>query len=197
MSKNILAFTTMMMSVFFMSCKKESSQPSNGDIIGTWNFASMEADGTVSQEYTDGFGTTKTINTYDFVTEDNKGTVTFDGSTITSSNLSYSVDYVVSAKTYQDGVLIGSATLPVNTSYPASSSTATYKMVGTDSIYFEGGSMFMGGVTTEIIPSGAKLAFEGNTLYMTQFVNQTKIQNIFGLPVTTATNLKVIVKLQK
>lgn len=197
MSKKILALSAVVMSVLFVSCKKENSNPSNAEINGTWNFASMETDGSVSQEYTDEFGTTKTINTYDFVSEDNKGTITFDGSKIVSSNLSYSVDYVLTAKTYQDGVLVGTSTLPINQSYPASSSTASYKMVGTDSIYFEGGSMFMGGVTTELIPSGAKLDLQGNTLFMTQYVNQTKTQDIFGIPITTAMNLKVVVKLQK
>jgi hypothetical protein len=197
MSKKILVLTAVILSVLFVSCKKESSQPSGGDITGTWNFVSMEVSSTTTQEYTDEFGSSKTISTSDYTTENNQGTITIDAAKMTSTNLSYSVHTDVQAKYYLNGSLVSSFSSPVDYDSPASNSSATYKLIGADSIYFDGGSMFMGGVTTDITASGAKLSFEDNILYMTQYVNQTSTQIIYDMPVTTTINGKVVAKLQK
>ena len=197
MKKSILVASTVLVSAFFVSCKKESNQPGATNITGTWSFVSMDVSSTTSQEYTDEFGTSKTISTSDYTTEDNTGTITIDAAKMTSANLSYSIHDNVHAEFYQDGVSTGSFDAPFDYNSPASNGSATYKVISADSIYFDGGSLFMNGVTTDVTPSGAKLNLQGDILYMTQYVNQTKTQVVSGLPITSVLDAKVIAKLQK
>jgi len=198
MKKSLLILTAFSASVFFVSCTKESSQPvTSGNIQGTWSFQSMDITSTSTQEYTESGITSKTVTTSDYTTGDNTGTIVIDGSTMTSSNLSYSVNTIAHASIFSNGVLLTTQDIPFNFTAPASSGNATYTMVGADSIHFDGGSIFMSDMITDITPSGAKLSMEGDVLSMTQYVNQTVTKLIYGLPVTVTTDAKAVVKLKK
>ncbi|QEC66730.1 hypothetical protein FRZ67_05215 [Panacibacter ginsenosidivorans] len=198
MKKSFLILSAFSACVFSVSCKKESSQPGvSADIQGTWNFQSMDVTSSSTQEYTESGVSTKTVTTSDYTTSNNTGTIVIDGSSMTSSNISYSVSTVAHASIYSNGVLIDNSDLPFNFTAPASSGTATYTSVSADSIHFNGGSLFMSGVATDVTPSGAKLDLQGDILSMTQYVNQTATQEVYGVPITTTTYAKVIAKLKK
>lgn len=198
MKKSILILSFFSVSAFFVSCKKDGSQPGgSADIQGTWSFQSMDVTSSSTQEYTESGETTKTVTTSNYTTEDNTGTVVIDASKITSSDLSYTINTTAHASIYSNGTLISTSDFPFNFTAPASSGSSTYTSVSADSIHFDGGSLFMSGVATDVTPSGAKVSVQGDILYMTQYVNQTVTQDVYGLPVTTTTDAKVVVKLQK
>jgi hypothetical protein len=196
MKKSSIVLSVMLISALFVSCKKESNEPSIG-IEGTYSFVSMDVSSSISQEYTNESGTTKTITESDYTTEDNNGTITIAATTMASNNLSYSVSTTSTASMYVDGTLMGTFDAPFDFSVPATSSSATYRVISADSIYFDGGSMLMGGVSQDVIPSGAKIRMEGNLLYMTQTVKQSKTQTISGIPMKTDIDAIVVAKLQK
>lgn len=198
MKKSILLLSAFSVSAFFVSCKKDSSSPGgSADIQGTWSFQSMEVTSSSTQEYTESGETTKTITTTNYITEDNTGTIVIDASKMTSSDLAYTINTTAHANIYSNGSLISTTDFPFNFTTPSSSGSATYTSVSADSVHFDGGSLFMSGVATDVTPSGAKINVQGDILYMTQYVNQTVTQDVYGLPVTTTTDAKVIVKLQK
>lgn len=196
MKKSSIVLSVMLISALFVSCKKESNEPSIS-IEGTYSFVSMDVSSSISQEYTNESGTTKTITESDYTTEDNNGTITIAATTMASNNLSYSVSTTSTASMYVDGTLMGTFDAPFDFSVPATSSSATYRVISADSIYFDGGSMLMGGVSQDVIPSGAKIRMEGNLLYMTQTVKQSKTQTISGIPMKTDIDATVVAKLQK
>jgi hypothetical protein len=129
--------------------------------------------------------TDKTITQSNYTTGNNTGTVTLDASTMTTSNLSYSVSTVAKAYTYQNNVLTDSLEAPFNFTAPPSSSNISYRFVGGDSIYFDHGSVFMNGVTQASTLGGAKIKMEGAILYLTQLVHQIVSQNVSGVTIKT------------
>jgi hypothetical protein len=198
MKKSLLTLGAFSACVFFVSCKKESSQPGvSADIQGTWSFQSMDVTSSSTQEYTESGIATKTVTTSNYTTSDNAGTIVIDGSNMTSNNISYSVSTIAQASIYANGELITTSDVPFNFTAPVSSGSASYTSVSADSIHFNGGSLFMSGVATDVAPSGAKFDLQGDILSMTQYVNQTVTQEVYGVPVTATTYAKVIAKLKK
>jgi hypothetical protein len=120
-----------------------------------------------------------------------------DATTITSTNVSYTASFSVHSITYTNEALLTTKDVPFNIPAITSGSTATYKLVGPDSIHFESGSVFSDPVSTAIQSSGAKLDLQGNIFYMTQNINQTQTQIISGIPMTITTNVKAVAKFQK
>src|SRR5690349_15926965 len=87
----------------FISCQKENSNPSTKDITGTYTFVSMDVTTESSQEYTDASGNQKTVTTSAYTTEDNTGTVTIDATTMTTTNIAYSVNTTIKTDFYMNG----------------------------------------------------------------------------------------------
>ena len=195
--KKIIILLVGIVSTFIISCKKDSDSPSATAINGTWTFISMTANTSSTVEATEGSETDKTITKSNYTTEDNSGTITFDASTMTTDKVSYSVNTIAKGYTYLNNVFVDSMEAPFNFVMPPSSSTITYKMVGTDSIYFDQGSVFMSGATQSTAPGGGKIKMEGDILYLTQSGRQTIVQNVPGMTIKTDEGGTVVIKLKK
>src|SRR5258706_4132952 len=133
-------FLVVLTAIAFAACQKESNSPQQIDLVGSWNFTSLNAQTQTVAEY-DFFGTAeKSISTSEYTTTNNAGTVTFDGSVMNTVGLTYTVSTSVKTYTYENDVLIDSAELPFTYTLPSTNSTAEYELIGSDSIYFPNGS---------------------------------------------------------
>ena len=116
---------------------------------------------------------------------------------MTSANLSYSIDTVVTVVSYEDGVYLDTQELPFQFDVPASGSTADYKWVTSDSIYFAGTSIFMDGNSIPSGPTGAKLKMVGDKLYVTGYKEQNSTDNSSGFLLTKKEKASVVATYQK
>jgi hypothetical protein len=192
------------------SCSKEKSVDtlgggggttagSTGSEKGTWKLLSMRGITNQTIEITDGVDVEKSVTVSDYTTDNNTGTIKFDGSTMTGTNIGYSVDFIATAYFYTNGTLEDSLEVPFTGTIPATNSTATYKKVGADSIYVEAGvftSVSSGG-STQSSGGGYKLKFDGDKMTMTGAVDQSKVELNMGLTQRTTTHAVQIVTLQK
>jgi hypothetical protein len=193
MKKISFALSAIVVTTFFVSCKKESNSPAVGDITGEYTFVSMEAN-TSSTAESSGM---KTVTTSNYTTENNTGTVTIGASTITSSNVSYDINTTLHGTTYLNGTLLGTVDQSYSFAAPATSASATYRLVGADSIYFENGTMFSDGITSSTEPAGARLSVDGNILYMLTTVHQNITQDIGGELISIDESATQKIKLQR
>jgi hypothetical protein len=88
------------------SCSKEKSVDtlgggggttagSTGSEKGTWKLLSMRGITNQTIEITDGVDVEKSVTVSDYTTDNNTGTIKFDGSTMTGTNIGYSVDKMI------------------------------------------------------------------------------------------------------
>ncbi|THU34270.1 hypothetical protein FAM09_24950 [Niastella caeni] len=191
------------------SCQKEKSVDtlshgsgsagSTGSEKGTWKFLFMQAATSQTIEYKDGIDDVKTVTISDYTTENNAGTVKFDGSKMTATGLTYSVDAMAKGYLYTNGVLEDSLEFPFAATVPPTSSTASYKKAGADSIYVQSG-VFTGigsGGTTQATPGGYKLKFNGDKMTMTTVYDDTKLEFVMGMSQKTISHAVVVLTLQK
>jgi uncharacterized membrane protein len=197
MKKNLLITTAIIITLFLLSCNKDSDTPTTIDIKGNWTFISMDANTTAIVESSQGAQTQKTITYSSYTTQNNTGTITTDASTMKANHLSYSVNTTAKSYVYQNNVLTDSLETPFGFAAPPSSSGVPYKYVSSDSIYFEGGTLFMNGVTQNITPGGAKLKLNGDTLYMTQYVHEAIDHSVSGVTVKSDNSSTSVIKLKR
>jgi hypothetical protein len=192
------------------SCSKEKSVDtlgggggttagSTGSEKGTWKLISMRGITNSTVEITDGVDVSKAVTLSDYITDNNGGTIKFDGSTMTGTGITYSVDDIATAYFYTNGILEDSLDLPFAATIPPTNSTATYKKVGADSIYVQTGvftSVSSGG-TTQSSGGGYKLKFDGDKMIMTAAADQSKVELNMGLTQRTISHAVQIITLQK
>jgi len=198
MKKNFFALPVIFSMLFFVSCQKSADSPSSpADIKGTWTLVSISATTNATSEVTQSGETNKSVTTSSYTTENNTGTITIDASTMTSNNISYTVNTTAKAYMYQNNILIDSLEVPFDFTAPPSSGSINYRFVTSDSIYSDQGSLFMNGVTQTTIPSGARIKLENDILYLTQTVHQVIEQNNSGITVKTDENGIAVIKLKR
>ncbi len=197
-TKNFLLFGLISLAIFAASCKKDSSSDgSSTSLNGTYDFVSMDASTVSSVSYYDAGTQYDDITDAVWHSKNNTGTVTFDGKNMTSSNIAYSVDTTIKAYFYEDGVLQDSVDYPFSVDIPQSSSTGTYKLVTSDSIYFGGGSIFFNGSVTSASPSGSKLKWVGDILYMTSSASKDTTETQYGVAALVHDEATITVGLKK
>jgi hypothetical protein len=204
MKKHTITVLALLMSLFFVGCQKETSQElssaTSRGLLGNYKFISMEAQAITSMQTTAGADVEKSVSKAQYITKNNTGTIKFDVTTISSSDMSYAVDTTVTGYFYTNGILQDSATMPFAVSMPPFSSTAPYKLVGADSIYFSSGSLFMEASTSmssATKPSGSKLRFDGNKLFITSSYNEAGTREVQGMQVYSTIQALTIVTLEK
>jgi hypothetical protein len=167
--KNYLALSLLSAAIILMSCGKgKNSNNSTTSIQGTYKlmYLSSKTNSTIS-----GNDGEKSITTSDYTTTDNQGTIVFSNSTLTSAGLTYTVNTDARYSFFQDNLLTDSSSIPFTFTLPASSSVASYKLVGADSIYFPQGSVTSGigaGGTMQSGANGGRYSISGNQLTLTQ-----------------------------
>ncbi|MGZ3838449.1 MAG: hypothetical protein ACXVBI_07760 [Flavisolibacter sp.] len=202
------ALLFLLTSTFIFSCSKEESKevssPSgaSGTLMGAYKFVSEEAQTLSTVQTTMGGDAIKTVTFSHYITKDNTGIMQFDGKNLTYTNLSYSVDTTALSYTYINNVLQDSLEFPFQVSLPPLNTTAPYKMVGTDSIYISSGSWGLSGAapgapTNNTVPTGYKLRFDGNKLYMDLRLTYSQTATDQGVPYTLVNQVKGTVTLEK
>ena len=191
-----------------ISCGKEKSidtsdgsnnAGSTGSEKGTWKLLSMRGITTSIIEYSDGVDDAKSVTTSDYTTDNNTGTLKFDGSTMTGTNIGYSMDAIAHALFYTNGVLDDSLDAPFAAVIPPTNSSATYKKVAADSIYVNSGVFTTVGTsgTTQSAGGGYKLAFDGDKMTMRATTDQSKVELNMGVTQRTTYHAVQILTLQK
>ena len=180
--------------ILFTACQKgiepfeitgDSTQTGN-DITGTWNFTGLTAHTKSSQEYNDSLVDYKTITYSDYTAANATGSITFGDSDLTETNLGYLVSSNLTGYNYENGVLVDSVQMPFSIAYDSVNATGTYKLIGSDSIYFPEGFISVSGADpVQAQPSGGKYSISGNVLTLTEMVSQDTMQNISGIPYHT------------
>jgi hypothetical protein len=164
----------------FTVCIKDSSGGTNngGDALsGTWKFTSLTSQSEATAEYNLGGDDFRDVT-------DNAGTISFSGGTATSTAISYSVDTTVYVASYEDNVFIENDSTPLSVTVPSSSSVATYKIIGTDSVFFANGFVtstdLTGGGPQAATPIGYKFHINGNILTMTSAIVRDTTEDFGG-----------------
>jgi hypothetical protein len=156
------------LAILIGSCKKDDNSADSSKLQGNYTFKGISAKTSSTVVSEDG---DKVITTSEYNTTDNKGTIVWGGSTLSSQGLSYTINSTLKYSEYSDDELVDSFSMPFSYSLPATNSAATYKLIGADSIYFTSGFLTsdadLSGAT-DITPSGGRYSLSGNQLTITQ-----------------------------
>lgn len=154
------------LTIAFISCKKEKSENSAADIEGTYSFKGMSVK-TISDNVVSAAGE-RAITTMEYTTTDNAGTIVIKSGIMTATDLTYSIDTRAEYEYYTNGVLDDTLSFPFQFTLPVISSASTYKIIGKDSIYFPTASVLSGmdPSSGKSVASGGKFSINGNQLIL-------------------------------
>ncbi|QJB30016.1 hypothetical protein HF324_01005 [Chitinophaga oryzae] len=172
--------------------------PSGNKLVGTWKFAGVELKGQSVTAATDLEGNTlKGITNTDYISIENKGTVTFDERMMVSKDVSYTIDSKVKNATYINGELVASQDMPWRITMPPSESKAAYELRANDSLYSQGATASFPGMEGSMTgqPIASKLSWKGDTLLLKSHISFSKTSSVEGLPSVINYNHEVITKL--
>jgi hypothetical protein len=186
---------------FFVSCQKDDSATNNSNsaITGEWKFISLDVSTKSTVQYSDDGTAYKTITTSTYKTLDNSGDVKIDGNKVNTVNLAYRISSTAHGEFYENGALTDSLDFPFDFTAPPYNSVATYKKVGSDSLFFESGSFIevQTGATTPGQPNGVKYKLENNKLVLYSSYTQTKTDVQQGIPMNVKEEAVISINLEK
>jgi hypothetical protein len=180
------------------SCKKETSddQNSSGLLTGTWKFVSNVGVTTASTA-TSFMGMNIKVETVtSFASSNPKGAYKFGATSVNYEGVGYDYSGSLIIRQYQDNALQSADTTALDLTLPPSNASTPYKLVGTDSIYFETNAP---GSTSTAAPGGCKYKLEGNKLTFFVNTNTTTTTNQGGGLISTdnvKSNLTVVLEKQ-
>jgi len=154
MYRKLSLLTCLVALLTIVSCKKSSSPPNTGGLVGNWKFIYIKANTTASITVS---GITN-VTVANYTTQNNAGTATFTTDSLALKGLAYSINTTATAYQYQGTTLIGSTTVPFTASLPATNEPVAYKVIGSDSLYFPGGGPVPGS------GSGGRFTIKSDTL---------------------------------
>jgi len=183
----------------FISCQKEASvelpnnSPGNsggnggnggsggsssGSEIGTWKLISLHVSSTQSVESKAGSDAINAVTVSDYTTENNTGTLKFDGSNCITTGLGYTVNTTSTTTMYLNGAPGNTFPFPFSVAVPPTDGTSPYKKIGTDSLYFQTGllSTVNSGGTVQNTAAGYKLRYYGtDSMTMTSVYDDVQL----------------------
>lgn len=177
--------------VIVASCSKEESFSANGSggsgsgsgsgsgagsIQGNWKLISSSGSTTASTSL-NLFGTDTKIETeLRFSSSNPVGMYTISSTNFTGKGIGYDYTGKLIIRTFENNVLQTEDSSDITTTIPPSNPDSKYKLVGADSIYFEGtpGTPSAPGTSGAVQPGGCKYKLEGKrlTMYMKTFSSQ-------------------------
>jgi hypothetical protein len=179
------------------SCQKNlSTEKLPNAITGSWTFVSLSAQTVSRESYTNVSGTVATVTDVNYTTIDNTRSMVITPDSIISKDVGYTVDTVAVGYYYVNNLLVDSISLPFYFPVPPSSNSASYQLVGKDSIYFNNGNPFVGS-TASSSNSGAHYSLSGNLLVLTSVVLSTATDNSAGFPIPVTDVAHVTITLRK
>ena len=200
--KNISLSLLAILSLFLFSCKKETSndQKTENELTGTWNLLYFVMEGQNSIELSsEDLGSIHNIVYMDYLSTNNKGSITFEENKIKSNELSYDITGTINLKEYIDGMLVNSFDSTVNIPMPASSSTNDFVRVTADSIYLPNSSLITieGAEDLYSKPGGIKYKFDGDKLILTARQKESGVIIEDGITQETKSDATMVMTLQK
>jgi|SRR5580698_2519846 hypothetical protein len=185
MKKIIFLYCTLL-ALPFISCKKDSgNQNSTPDVLsGNWNFTSLSAQTAVTDEYNIGGDDFKYVTTSSYSSDSNRGTISFASGTATTTGIAYSVSTTLFVSSYENGALVDTTSTPFTISVPSSGSFSSYKLIGTDSVFFANGFVTSNELTGDsaqaATPIGYRFQINGNILTMASAIAKDTVADIGG-----------------
>lgn len=158
--KRIFFVLIAMYATVFTACNKEKSTTDSTAIEGTYalKFITAKTSSTVSG------GRDKAVTVSDYTTINNSGVIVIDASNIKGTGLTYEVKTIATTSYYEDNIFLYSGPTPVSAIVPPTNSSAPYKLIGTDSIYFKNGSFVSDIGSGTNGGNGGKYTVSGKTL---------------------------------
>jgi hypothetical protein len=145
-----------------ISCKKSSAPPSNA-VSGNWNFVNLSTQTRINAVVN---GDT-TITYASYVTQNNAGSITFTLDSMDVKSLAYTVSSTATTYAYYMGKSYDTITTPFTASLPATSMNVSYKLIGTDSMYFPNGGILPTGIVSSSAGQGGHFVISSDTLRLT------------------------------
>lgn len=169
--------------IILASCKKDNTKADTTSIQGiqgTYNlkYITVKSNGTLTVL------NRKTVNVAEYTTTNNGGTLVIDASKLTANGLTYEVNSTPTSYIYTDNILLDSMKSTFTLSYPARNFSASYKLVGTDSIYFPQGSPASAIFSSSSMQSGSyggKYNLSNNVLTIIQSASKDSSFQASGL----------------
>lgn len=197
---NKITVLSAVLALFMMgACKKSNSGSSStpNPLTGTWNFVDLSSNANLTATES-GIISAQLIDIIDFTTIDNSGTITFTADSMAGSGIGYSIDTTYTTYTYV-GATGDTVTTPYTTTISPTSSSTSYQLIGSDSIYFGAGTPFSvslyAGDTVKI--EGAHFSISGSTLTLTSTIDQAGNVTYNSLTVPSITEIKSTITLSK
>ena len=198
-----------LVTLLFVSCQKELSidtinGPGGGggggtnSLIGNWKFLELSADTESVVEATDGTDTEKAVTVSTYKSINNKGTIAFDATKVVSTGIGYDVNDTAFVHLYYNGALLDSAEFPFIYTAPPSGGQSNYKVIGTDSIYFENEFLSLPDFDPQG-PQGAggKFKIEGNILTLTIISSISESETDQGVTTVTRARVAGVIRMQR
>ena len=198
--KILRSLTILALAIFlFTSCTKEESIDTGGTgtpgtggsgsgsgsgIQGNWKFVSATGSTAISNSVNIGSDVLKTEAISNFTSSNPKGTYSISATNITGNGIGYDHTGTSSTKVYENGVLQNEITLPASGTVPPTNTSSSYKLIGTDSLYFETSAP---GTANS---GGCKFKLEGTKLTLFMNINTKSLTDLGGT-IVSADNIHV------
>ena len=202
MLNRFIFFSVFCLLLVFSACKKSNNSGSNSGpnpLTGSWQFTSETSNANITATETLGPISVNVLAVVDFRTINNTGTFTFTADTLQAINLGYSIDTTYTAYTTAGGVT-DTSYYPLKTTVAPANSSASYKLIGQDSIYFPNGSPFSVNVDTGQAPveiTGAHFSIVGSTLTLTSIFTKTSTETVGGITAPTTGHISSVITMTK
>lgn len=161
------------------SCSKEKSYSSGSPLVGDWKMISSAGTTSASSTFDLAGNLIRLETMLSYISKNPVGIYTISGKEFNGMGVGYDYNGNLIFRTYENGNLQSEDNNPVTTTIPPSNSNSQYKLVGSDSIYFDVASPSApstpsSGSTNR--PGGCKYKLDGKTL--TLFVKSTQAQQV-------------------
>ena len=183
------------------ACKKSNNSGGTGSnpLTGNWTFAGEATNADITSTFSVGPLSIKVVNLLVFRTIDNVGNLTFTSDSLNAVGVGYTIDTTYTTYTYT-GFAIDTSVSPLMTTANPTTTTASYKLIGSDSIYFPNGSPFslnIDSIQPPIQINGAHFKISGNALTFTSTINQSGNETIGGITAPTTGLITSVITLNK
>jgi hypothetical protein len=200
MKTKTLSACLLIFCMIIFSCKKSNSSSSSqgNTITGNWYFVNEKVNTQSTVEYNSGGTDVKDVTTFNYVTTYDSGTVNISSNTMAFAGLTYYISGTAFDTTYENNVMTDTASAPVSYYVAPSSSSSSYTMVGTDSVYFAAGGFGTPPGTTAGAPYGAKIAFLADTaMTLSSNFSKDSAGYLYGMPATFTSKATMVTTLHR
>ena len=184
-----------------VSCSKEKSIDtgsggnggSQANLQGTWKFVSLIGTLNETAAYNLGSDDIKIETFFTLSSKNPVGVYKITATNFNGEGIGYDFTGITNIKSYQNGVLQSDNTIPFNENVPATNTSSKYKLIGTDSIYFETGAP--GDPNGDA--GGCRYKLEGKKLSLFQKSDTTIVSDQGGIMIRETQKLNFTLLLEK